>query len=186
MNFISKNRYVLFVILGVVSMALMISNITKLINDFQYYIENGIELTTRMIFLLVEYICIFFAELVFVIIGYRRQMDKYLILTSVILYYASTGAMYVYEVFFRNDFSYILNLAISVLCIVTVFISLTNPRYFLSSLILLLIDSAFCLSNTFAGSTVGLSTLILTILLIFSVVLYNDRRVDDNDYNAYS
>ena len=53
MNFISKNRYVLFVILGVVSMALMISNITKLINDFQYYIENGIELTTRMIFLLV-------------------------------------------------------------------------------------------------------------------------------------
>ena len=186
MDFIKKNKYILCIILGVVAMALMIPNITRMFKQFQYYSQNGLEMPTASIFLLVEYICIFIAELVFVLIGYRRSMDKTLIITSVILYYASTGAYYVYEAFVENDFSYVFNLIISVLCIVTVVLALTNPRYMISAIILLLIDSAFNLSYTFIGSTSGFSSLILTIMLIFTVVLYKSSLREDTEFTIYS
>jgi len=112
MDFIKKNKYILCIILGVVAMALMIPNIARMFKQFQYYSENGVEIPMALIFLLVEYICIFIAELVFALIGYRRSMDKSLIITSVILYYASTGAYYVYEAFVENDYSYVFNIII--------------------------------------------------------------------------
>ena len=168
-------------------MALMIPNITRLINTFQNYGEAGINLPKEYIFLLVEYICIFLAELLFIVIAYRRSMDKYIILTSVILYYASTSAYYVNEVFFNNNYSGIFSLAVSLLCIVTIFISLTNPRYVLSAVILLLVDAAFDLSDTFTGSTVGFSELILSVLLIFTVILYSGTLVNENnEYDTFS
>ena len=187
MNFISRNRYILFIILGIVAMALMIPNITRLINTFQSYGEAGITLPKQMLFLLVEYICIFLAELMFLIIGYRKSMDKYIILASLILYYASTSAYYIYGIFFEQDYASIFNLLIAVLCIVTVFISLTNPRYQFSAIILLLIDAAFNLSDTFTGSTAGFSELILCVLLLFSVILYNrNSLIDNTEYDTFS
>ena len=186
MDFIKKNKYILCIILGVVAMALIIPNITRTIKEFQYYNNHDLEIPMALIFLLVEYICIFIAELVFVLIGYRRSMDKSLVITSVILYYASTGAYYIYEAFVLDDFSYVFNVIISVLCVVTIILALTNPRYMISAIILLLIDSAFNLSSTFTGSTAGFSTLILTVMLIFTVVLYKNSLRDDTEFTIYS
>ena len=78
------------------------------------------------------------------------------------------------------------NIIISVLCIVTVVLALTNPRYMISAIILLLIDSAFNLSYTFIGSTSGFSSLILTIMLIFTVVLYKSSLREDTEFTIYS
>ena len=64
--------------------------------------------------------------------------------------------------------------------------ALTNPRYMISAIILLLIDSAFNLSYTFTGSTSGFSSLILTIMLIFTVVLYKSSLREDTEFTIYS
>ena len=58
---------------------------------------------TLQLLLLIEYICIFASELIFVIIGVRRMMDKVLFLTALILYFASSGVYYIYEIFFQGD-----------------------------------------------------------------------------------
>jgi len=56
----------------------------------------------------------------------------------------------------------------------------------ISAIILLLIDSAFNLSYTFTGSTSGFSSLILTIMLIFTVVLYKSSLREDTEFTIYS
>ena len=78
------------------------------------------------------------------------------------------------------------NIIISVLCIDTVVLALTNPIYMISAIILLLIDSAFNLSYTFTGSTSSFSSLILTIMLIFTVVLYKSSLREDTEFTIYS
>ena len=90
MVFIRKNKYILAVVLGIVSMALMIPNITGTITSIKYFAEMGEDITLHLL-LLIEYICIFASELIFVIIGVRRMMDKVLFLTALILYFASSG-----------------------------------------------------------------------------------------------
>jgi hypothetical protein len=114
-------------------------------------------------------------------------MDKNLIMLSVVLYYASEVAYYVYQIFLGEDYSFIFSLIVSVLCIITVILALTNPRFLFSGIILLLIDSAFNLSTTFAGSTVGFSTLLLDVILIFTLILFNKNQdSDEGEYNIYS
>ena len=140
MLFIRKNKYILALVLGIVSMALIIPNITGAIKSIKYFAEIGEDITLQLL-LLIENICIFASELIFVIIGVRRMMDKVLFLTALILYFASSGVYYVYEIFFQGEYSLIFNLMITILCIVAVFVSLSNRRYVLSSIILLLIDS---------------------------------------------
>lgn len=184
MLFIRKNKYILAVVLGIVSMALMIPNITGTITSIKYFAEMGEDITLHLL-LLIEYICIFASELIFVIIGVRRMMDKVLFLTALILYFASSGVYYIYEIFLQGEYSLIFNLMMTILCIVAVFVSLTNRRYVISSIILLLIEAAFALSATFTGSTMSLSSLILIVLLLFFVLLYNSN-VDDVNYDTYS
>jgi len=186
MVFIKRNKYLLFIILGIVSMALMIPNISDRIRSIQYYINNGLEVPARVVFNLVQFVCIFLAEIMFIIMGARRRMDKYIFLTSVILYYASTGSYSIYRGIVDGDYSVYFSVIMAVLCIVTVFMALYNPRYQFTALIILLIDLAFHVSETFTGSTVGLSSLILSTLLIFSIILYKDYREDDLDSNIYS
>ncbi len=184
MLFIRKNKYVLAMILGIVSMALMVPSITGTIKSIKYFAEMGEDITLQLL-LLIEYICIFASELIFVIIGVRRMMDKVLFLTALILYFASSGVYYIYEIFFQGDYSSIYNLLISILCIAVVFVSLANRRFVIANVVLFLIDAAFALSGTFTGSTVSLSSLILIVLLTFFVLLYNSN-VDDVNYDTYS
>lgn len=187
MEFIKKNKYLLCIILGIVSMALIISNTSSIYRTIQSFKEYGSEIPVHLIFLIINYICIFLAELIFVVIGYRKQMDKNLIMLSVVLYYASEVAYYVYQIFLGEDYSFIFSLIVSVLCIITVILALTNPRFLFSGIILLLIDSAFNLSTTFAGSTVGFSTLLLDMILIFTLILFNKNQDnDEGEYNIYS
>ena len=112
-------------------------------------------------------------------------MDKVLFLTALILYFASSGVYYFYEIFFQGDYSSIFILLISILCIAVVFVSLANRRFVIANVVLFLIEAAFALSGTFTGSTVSLSSLILIVLLTFFVLLYNSN-VDDVNYDNYS
>ena len=185
MVFIRKNKYILAMILGIVSMALMFPSITNMIKNMKDTAASGYDISVQIVLVLIEYICIFLSELIFIIIGARRMMDKILFLCALILYYASEIAIYGYQAFGQGNYSSIYNILISILCIVAVFVSLVNRRFVISSVVLFLIDAAFALSGTFTGSTVSLSSLILIVLLTFFVLLYNSN-VDDVSYDTYS
>ncbi len=187
MKIISKNRYILFLILGIVAMALMVPSIYSAVDRVKYFSSEESEYFTYYCFQLVEYICIFMAELVFVIIGLRKQMTEPIVMTAAILYYASSITFKIYDVIQTSNYRYVFDIAIEILCLVTVVLALSKPSFLLSAIILLLIDSAFNLANTFSGSTFGLSSLILSVMLIFVVYFCCAKPdKDDLDSNIYS
>ena len=187
MTFIKNNKYVLAIVLGIIAVALVIPSISSTIDYIRIYLQAGEEVQLRLYFKLIEYICIFFAELIFIIIGVRRSLDKYLVASSAILYYTSLSANILYNIIVNSEYSAIFNLLIEVLCLVLTILAITRPRYLFGAIVLILVDAAFSLSNTFAGSTLGFSTLILGVLLIFALYLscYN-RNINEVDYDQYS
>ena len=80
MVFIRKNKYILAMILGIVSMALMFPSITNMIKNMKDTAASGYDISVQIVLVLIEYICIFLSELIFIIIGARRMMDKVLFL----------------------------------------------------------------------------------------------------------
>ena len=187
MVFIKKNKFILAIILGIVSMSLMIPQIAEGINTIKRYADIGGDIPALTYFILAEYICIFFAEVVFIIIGARRTFDPYLIMASATLYYASKAAYNIYNVIYFQDYSSVYSIVVEILALALTILAITRPRFFFYAFILLLVDSAFCLSSTFTGSTAGLSTLILTVMLIFAVYIScTNRNIDEVDYDQYS
>ena len=187
MSFIKNNKYILAIVLGIVSVALLIPSITDVIDIMRARIEYGVEVPARYYFDLVKYICIFFAEIIFIIIGVRRTLEKYLIAGAAILYYASMSATIIYGIAVDGDYSSIFNLLIEVLCLVATILAITRPQYLFGAIVVILIDLAFNLSKTFGGSTLGFSVLILDILLIFALYLScRTNSLNEVDYDQYS
>ena len=64
MVFIRKNKYILAMILGIVSMALMFPSITNMIKNMKDTAASGYDISVQIVLVLIEYICIFLSELI--------------------------------------------------------------------------------------------------------------------------
>jgi hypothetical protein len=80
-------------------------------------------------------------------------------------------------------FYYIL---IDVALMIFMIMSLTNKRYFLTTLVILLVEAATSLLGTFRGDSVEFSKLILDFMLLFSIYFYGNNEQVNSDYNYYS
>lgn len=187
MVFIKKNKFILSMILGIIAVALIIPSISSTIDSIRTITKYEQGVPARFYFTLIEYICIFFSELIFIIIGVRRSLDRYLVASSAILYYASLSANTIYEIVVDSDYSSIFSLIIQLLCLIMTILAITKPQFLFGALVIIMVDAAFSLSRTFAGSTLSFSTLILAVLLIFALYFscYN-RNLNDVDYDQYS
>ena len=187
MNFIKNNKYVLSLVLGIVAVALLIPSITGTIDGIQTYKNYEVETKylTKLYFTLAEYICIFFAEILFIAIGVRKTLESHLVIGASVLYYASISASAIYSIVVEDSYSTIFYLAIEVLCLVTTILAITKPRYLFTAIVLIIVDAAFNLSKTFAGSTLAFSELLLSILLIFALY-FACKKAYEVDYDQYS
>ncbi len=183
MNFISKNKYLLFLVLGIVSMALVIPSIYEVIEEIRYY---GSE-QYYYYFKLAQYICLFFAEVLFIIIGVKKSLNPSIIMVSATLYYVSIITIRIYQIAVSNNYSPVIDITIEFLCLVMTVLALSRPQYLFGAIILLLVDSAFNLANTFAGSTIGMSTLILNLMLIFAIYFCCTKpKIEEVYYDQFS
>lgn len=168
-------------------MALIIPSIYEAMDKIVYFKDKDNAYYIYYCFQIAEYFCIFLAELVFVVVGVKKLMSQSIILSAAILYYASSITFNIYAITQFESYNYVFDIAIKVLCLCTVVFALSHPRFLLSAIILLLIDSAFNLSSTFSGSTLGFSSLILSVMLIFAVYFCCIKPDNDEvDYNIYS
>lgn len=187
MNYIKNNKYILSLVLGIVAVALIIPSITGAIDAIQTIKDYEVETKYlfKLYFTLAQYICIFLAEIIFIIIGVRKTLESHLLIGASILYYASISTAFIYNIFVYKEYSNIFSLIIEILCLVTTILAITKPRYLFSAIVLIIVDAAFNLSKTFAGSTLAFSELILSVLLIFGLY-FSCKKAYEVDYDQYS
>ena len=180
MDKIKRYKYTIYLVLGSVSAALLIPTISSLIETLSNY------KSTYLYISLIKNICILVAEISFIIIGVRRELNKTIIMTSATLYYVAQASYRVYLMIDTKNYQYIYYLIIDALCLTFTILALTDKRYLFGSIIILLVDAAFSLVNTFAGSQLDFSFLILSIMLMSSIYFYNISNNYDNDSPYYS
>lgn len=183
MTFIKTNKYLICLIMAIVGAALILPTISDYIDLFT---NENISKEVRVHYgtILLSSVAIFLCHIIFVIIGRSRNIQKNTLMCAIILYYSSEIIRIGYDIFEYDSNDYFSIIIDALLMIITI-MALYNPRFVLSAVVILLIDAAFNLSATFAGSTKALSELLLNVLLIGGIyfALNNDYSSQSYNYN---
>ncbi|MCR5706630.1 MAG: hypothetical protein K6G48_07535 [Acholeplasmatales bacterium] len=188
-QFIKNNKYIISIVLGFVAVALSLSYLVNAYDAFDTYSDYEYadsETKFQLLFNIFKGCAVVVASLLFIILGYRRIMDKGLIIAALVCYGLLDILDLIVEI--RNstfDYTCILSIAIDVLILVIGILALTDRKYFFTIFIVFLIDMAFNLLETFTGSTIGFALLILGAMLIGAIYLYNQED-NSSDYNYYN
>ena len=188
-QFIKNNKFVICLVMGFVALALAITHLSDTYNTYDNYssvVDEFDNYCFQLLIDMVKDVMLIIASIVFIIMGYKNNLDKSLITLALIAYCALDLLDLV--VTFRNDnysTSPFVYAALDIMILVFCILSITNRRYFLTMLIVLMIDMSFNLLSTFNGSTRGLSALLIEVLILGSIYFYSNNSYN-NDNNYYN
>ena len=184
MNWLKRNLYTVLLVAAVVALSLILVPLYTSINSIRYTESDA---ATTIIWLnIVNYGCIALAELSFIILGVRRNLEKPYLIFAIILFFVSSIALNVYRLVWYEDYVSIYYIVIDVAVMIFMILSLSNRSYFLTTLIILLVDASTSLLGTFTGSSIEFSKLIFDFMLLISVYFYSNYEQLNSDYNNYS
>ena len=184
MNWLKRNFFVVLIVAAIVSLSLVLVPIYNAIDALD---TAGSEQYQRLLWMnIANYTCIAAAEVMFIIIASKRSLDKTLIMVAILLFFVSDIAITVYRMIEYKEYVGCYYILIDVALMIFMIMSLTNKRYFLTTLVILLVEAATSLLGTFNGSSIEFSKLILDFMLLFSIYFYSNNEQVNSDYNYYS
>ena len=184
LNWLKRNLYLVYFVAAFVALSLVIVPIYNTVNALGNTDSSDYQMLLWMN--LSNYVCIAIAEIIFIVLASRRDLDKTLLMCAIILFFASDVLVDVYRIIEYQEYSSIYYILIDVALIIFMIMSLSNRRYFLSTVIILLMRAATSLLGTFTGSSIELSKLILDFMLLFAIYFYGNYNQIDDSYNTYS
>jgi hypothetical protein len=173
---IKNNKYMIFLVAGIVAVALAIYGFSTSLNFYYNYIDNEYVTNSYKIQLLIDVIknaLIIIAIIPFIVIGRNRIMIKSALIISIVVYYFADTFDIIYDFIDGKDYSSLFLAALNVIIVIFAIISLTSKNYLFVTLVLLLIDAAFNLLSVFNGSVMGFAQFILCLLLISGIYFHN-------------
>ncbi len=179
LDFVRRNKFILFVILGIISFSLIVPSLITLIDSLDN--ASG-DYKTYLLIRITEYACFMLTAVVFIIQGSKKYLDKTLISCGIILYYASDTAELLYNFIKYDSYSSVFYIVLNVVIIIVSIMALTNAKYFFTAAIILLIDCAFSLVQTFNGSAVGFASLMLSLMIIAAIYFYSSSSNYGDEY----
>ncbi len=184
MNWLKRNYYVVILVASLVALSLIIVPVYNTIDALMD--GTTAEYRTLLWMNLLTYTCIAVAEVLFVILASRRYLDKLIIMLAILLFFISDIVFSMYRIFEFKEFSHVYYILIDVAIICLMVMSLTNRRYLLATLVVILMEAATSLLGTFNGSGIEFSKLILDFVLMSAIYFYSTNAVTEAEYNTYS
>ena len=184
LNWLKRNYFIVLLVASIVALSLTIVPIYNLIDLISN--SSSDEYKTSLWMSLVYYVGLGLAEVVFIIIASRRSLDKKFIILAILLYFVSDIAVSVYRLIANQSYTAIYSIAINAALIIFMILSLSDRRYFFTTLIILLIDAAPALLGTFSGSEIDFSALLLDFMLLSAIYFFGASDQSNTDYNYYS
>ena len=185
---IKNNKYMIFLVAGIVAVALAIYGFSSSLNYYYNYIDNEYVTNTYKIQLLIDVIknaLIIIAIIPFIVIGRNRIMIKSALIISIVVYYFADTFDIIYDFIDGKDYSSLFLAALNVIIVIFAIISLTSKNYLFVTLVLLLIDAAFNLLSVFNGSVMGFTQFILCLLLISGIYFHNLESSFNTNNDTY-
>ena len=179
---INQNKYTLFLVLGIISIGLFIPSLINLFGSFENLSIMSNNYKLLFYSQILRLILFSFASLFFVLIARYKRLDKSLITMSIIFYYVADIAENFLEYIAYKNYSSFYNIILGVLILVFTIFALTNSKFLFWALILLGIDMAFSLVETFQGSSSAFGALMLQGMLLGSIYFYNKSSILDDTY----
>ena len=182
---IRQNKYIIFLVAGIVALALAIYGFSSSLNTYYDYIDNEYVSKSYKNQLLVDAIrngLIIIAIIPFVIVWRNSKITKQALMASIIIYYAADTFDIVYDFIEYKNYSSMFYVVLNVIIMIFAVMALSNNKYLFFTLVLLLIDTAFNLLSVFNGSAMGFAQFILCLLLMAGIYFYNTESVDNTNY----
>ena len=184
MNWLKRNYYVVLLVASLVALSLIIVPVYNAIDALMDGASG--DYRTSLWMNLITDTCIAVAEVLFVILASRRYLDRTLIVLAIALFFVSDIVLSCYRVFQYQDYSHVYYILIDVAIICLMVMSLTNRRYLLATLVVILMEAATSLLGTFNGSNIEFSKLILDFMLLSAIYFYSTNEQVEAEYNTYS
>ena len=182
---IKNNKYMIFLVAGIVAVALAIYAFSSSLNIYYDYLDNEYipsSMKTDQLIEVIKNALIILAIIPFIIIGRYKMMIKSALIFSILVYYLADSFSIIYKFIDDKDYSSLFYVLLNVVIIVFAIISLTNRSYLFVTLVLLLIDTAFNLLDVFRGSEIGFAQFILCLLLMAGIYFHNTESKTEINY----
>lgn len=183
LNWLRKNFLVVLLVTSCVALSLIVVPFYNSVDTIMNFPDDVTDsYRTYMIINMFGYLCLAVSEIIFIVMSSRKGLDKKYIILALVIFFLADISLPIYRLIVNQAYSSIYTIIIKLLVIVFMILSLSDRRFFLVTLIVLLIDAAPTLLGVFVGSQVDFSKLLLDFMLLFSIYFYiGSTPIEQND-----